>query len=513
MQNKRPRRQAIDNFVPTGSSLNGAEYRNARRFPDVGVTMSPYRNGPLDPTQSRRQHSTNTKAKPKRAKKRWTKKRIALLILLPFLLVGLWLGFKFGFNVSRIFNGNIFSIFSTTRLKGEDEGRVNILLAGNSADDPGHNGGELTDSIMIMSLDTRNNRAFLLSIPRDLYVSIPGYGSAKINEAYVIGKNNKFSEAAYPKGGMGLLEKTIYENLGVKTHYYALINYSALKESVDAVGGVTVNIDSGSSCGLYDPSTDWSTGGPLVDLSNGTHTLNGREALGLARARGDARGSCGYAKSDFARTENQRMLLLALKAKVFSTGVLANPLKVSKLFDALGKNVKTDMQLSEVRRLNDLMSKVGSNQIKSYGLDDINGKNYLMNYRTATGQSALVPAAGPDDFTEIKQAIRKLMSTNKVAIESANVVLLNGTDTYGLAGENEDLLERKNVTVSAIADARENSTKSYIIVANKANKSATLELLKSIYGPNVRTNNPYKSQYSDANFIVVLGDDRIALAN
>lgn len=528
---KRPRRQAIDNFIPTGRPLGQAPPR--QRFPDVGMTMSPYRpaigHSPIQasqptaayrpaqsPTlpQSGRRHKRRRRQlghdnQPRHRRWRWTKKRIALLILLPFILLGLWLGIKFAINAVKIFDGNIFGIFSTTRLKGENEGRVNILLAGNSADDAGHNGAELTDSIMIMSLDTHNNRAFLLSVPRDLYVNVGSYGHKKINEAYVTGQQKHFSASGYPNGGMGLLEQTIYQNLGIRTQYYALIDYSALRQSVNAVGGVDITIHSSDPRGLYDPSIDWKTHGPLVKLSNGRHHLNGEQALDLARARGDAYGSYGYGESDFLRTENQRKLLIALKDKATSTSTLINPLKLTKLSDSLGNNVKSDMTLSEVHRLYDLTKKIDSGQIKSYGLNDLNGKNYLASYRTPLGQSALVPAAGLDNFSDIKQALRRLTSNNPVAKESADVVLLNGTEEYGLAAKNETMLEGRNVSVSAIADSRDPARSTYIINASGTSKPATLKLLEAVYGDHVTTANPYGTKY-EADFIVVLGDDRVA---
>lgn len=469
--------------------------------------MTGYR-GTISSGRTARPGRGAAKAKPKH--RRWSKKRIAFFVALPFLLLFLWLGLKFGFNAARIFGGNFFSIFTTTQLKGEDTGRVNFLLAGNSADDKGHNGANLTDSIMIFSLDTKNNKGFLLSIPRDLYVNIDGYGYAKINEAYVAGQQEHFSEPGYPNGGMGLLEKTIDDNLGIKTQYYALVNYSALRDAVNAVGGVDFTVKSDNPRGLYDPSTDWTTHGPLVDLSNGTHHLNGEQALDLARARGDAPGSYGYGNSDFTRTQNQRQLLVALKSKVFTTGVLANPVKLSNLFDTLGRNVRTDMKLSEVRRLYDLMKKVDNQKIKSYGLNDLNGKNYLASYRTTRGESALIPAAGLDNFSQIKQALRRLMSSSKIAQESANVVVLNGTDTYGLAGKNEATLASHNITVAAIGDASSTASRTYIINVAGSTMPATLKVLKSIYGTHVVTSNPYKARFQDADFIVVLGDDKVA---
>src|SRR5258708_30037544 len=108
---------------------------------------------------------------------------------------------------------------------------------------------------------------------------------------------------------MGLLAEVIQQNLGIKTNYYALINYNALKDGVNAVGGIGVNIQSSDPRGLYDPSIDWSTHGPLVKLKNGVQHLNGEQALDLARARGDAYGSYGFARSDFDRTQNQRMMM------------------------------------------------------------------------------------------------------------------------------------------------------------------------------------------------------------
>jgi LCP family protein required for cell wall assembly len=313
---------------------------------------------------------------------------------------------------------------------------------------------------------------------------------------------------------MGLLEKTINDTIGVRTQYYALINYAALRDAVNAVGGVDFTVKSTDPRGLYDGNIDWVTHGPLVRLSNGRHHLNGEQALDLSRARGDPPApSYGFANSDFTRAQNQRQLLIALKGKVLSAGTLANPIKVSSLFDSLGRNVTTDMELSEARRFIDLIKKDDDNQIKSYGLNDINGKNYLMSYRTLGGESALVPAAGLDDFSEIQQVLHKLMSTNKVSLESANVVVLNGTDVYGLAGKNETMLENRNISVSAVADARAPATKTYIINVAGKSKPATLRELKNLYGTKVTKSNPYKGKYQHADFIVVLGNDRVASLN
>jgi len=346
---------------------------------------------------------------PSKPKWKTAMKRMLIILLILAALSGLWVGWKFVSNSIKVFGWQgILDLFRTTKLKGEDEGHVNILLAGNSADDPGHGGAELTDSIMIASINTKDKTGYLLSIPRDLYVDIPGHGYAKINEAYQDGQEDKFSESGYADGGMGLLEKTISERFGIDFQYYALVNYTALEQSVEAVGGITVNIESTDPRGLYDPSRDLQTGGPLVKLPNGQVALNGRQALDLARARGHARGSYGYGQGDFVRTQNQRKVLLGIKDKATSITTLSNPVKLGQLLDSLGDNLVTDLRSGEVKRLYQLSKDIPSSKIQSASLNDADGKNLLDFYTNRSGQSTLVPAAGIDDYSEIQAYITKL---------------------------------------------------------------------------------------------------------
>lgn len=333
--------------------------------------------------------------------KRWLR-RLFILIVIIVLLIGAWVGWK-AYSNSRKLGTDIFSLFDTSRLKGEDRGHVNILLAGNSVDDPGHGGAELTDSIMVASVNTTNNTAFILSIPRDMYVEIPGYGYSKINAAYVYGENEGFKEEGYPEGGMGLLQKTLTEVLGIPIDYYALVNYGAFRDGVNAVGGITVTIDSDSRYGLYDPNAN-------LKLPNGQVNLDGTTALNLARARGDGYGSYGFPQSDFDRTQNQRMMALALREKALSAGVLTNPLKVGDLFDTLGNNVQTDLSLGNMRRLATITKDIPSSSIQSASLNDANGENLLKSYTTRDGQSALVPALGLDDYTAIQAYVQELLN-------------------------------------------------------------------------------------------------------
>lgn len=437
-----------------------------------------------------------------------TRKRVLLTMLVILLAGGGWLGGKFLYNAHKLFGGNIFSAFTSTKLRGEDVGRVNILLAGNSADDPGHNGASLTDSIMVISIDTRNNKAFLLSLPRDLWVHIPGDGHEKINGAYVVGEAEDFDESGYPKGGMGQLEQVVSQSLDIPIDYYALVDYNALRQSVDAVGGVDFTVKSTDPRGLYDPNIDWTTKGPLVKLTNGKHHLDGREALNLARARGDSYRSYGFAGSDFDRTENQRDLLVALKTKAVSAGTLANPAKLSSLSDAIGNNVKTDFKLNEVRRLYDISKKIDSKNIKSLSLNDANGKSLLASYGTPQGQSALIPAAGIDDFSDIQAFVRRQTSSNQIVQEGAKLVVLNGTTSNGLGAKVKKQLTSKQYIVDEVGDSINSAQANTVIIDNSSGKkSGTKKALVKLFGNHVTTQNPYVYKY-DADFIIVLGTDQ-----
>lgn len=483
------------------------------------MTLSSYTNTAATPLEAgSRQTAPKIDAIPgkprrfRRLRSLFTWKRGLALVGIIALLIGGWLGFKFVYNAAKVFHGNIFSALGTTKLQGEDQGRVNILLAGNSADDAGHQGADLTDSIMIISINTKDNTAFMLSVPRDLWVEIPGYGHAKINEAYVDGEEENFNESGYFGGGMGLLQKVIQDNFNINLNYYGLIDYNAFRDMVNAVGGINYTVQSPNPRGLYDPSIDYTTHGPLVRLTNGVHTLNGQQALDLARARGDAYGSYGFPQSDFDRTAHQRQMLLALRSKALSTGVLANPIKLSSLMDAVGKNVKTNFSLSEVHRLYDIGKNITAANIQSIGLNSVNGKDLLASYTSPSGQSALIPATGLDDFSAIQAYLQKLTSNDPVVKEGASVVLLNATDTYGLAAKASKTLTAKGLTVITTGDASTNQAGSTIIDLSNGKDPATRKLLTSLYGNAVTTTNPYGTTYQ-ANFIVVLGADQAAASS
>lgn len=480
----------------------------AGQFPGIGMTLRNYQYDPRD-RYKRSAQTVVLKGRWARFKRKITRKRAAIACGLVVAAVALFVGGKFLYNLHKLFGGNIFGLFDTTRLRGEDRGHVNILLAGNSADDPGHNGANLTDSIMLISIDTRHNTAFMLSVPRDLWVQVGDNGYEKINAAYVTGQGNGFSQSGYPKGGMGQLEQVVSQDLNVPIDYYALIDYKALKDAVNAVGGINLTIHTDDPRGLYDPDIDYATNGPLVNLTNGTHHLNGEQALDLARARGDAYGSYGFNDADFDRTEHQREMLVALKEKAVSLGTLSNPNKLSKLFDAIGSNVHTDFKPPEVHRLYDITKNIKGNNIRSLSLNNAGGMDLLSSYAAPGGQSALIPAAGIDNFYDIQSFVNRQMSSNPIIREGADVVVLNGTATDGLATKAKNKVKAKNIIVSQVGDAPGSHPTTLIIDASDGSDPSTLGALKHMFGSNVTKNNPYAG-VNNADFIVIVGNDQIA---
>lgn len=432
-------------------------------------------------------------------------KRAGMILGILVLLGGAWFGFKFYKNIAKLTGDKnpfaLLSVFHPVPLQSQN-GRVNILVAGNSADDPGHNGANLTDSIMELSIDTQNNTALMLSIPRDLWVNIPGYGYGKINQAY-------------PDGGMNLLAQVVQRDLGITSDYHVLVNYQAFEDLVNAVGGISIDIQSTDPRGIYDPSIDYTTRNccALAKYPNGWVTLNGHQALDLARARGDPSPygiAYGFPDGDFDRTEHQRQMLMAVKDKADQTSVIANPFKVSALFDAVGNNITTNLKLDEIETLYTYMKKINDNNIASYNVNTLKGGNTTMlaNYTSPDGQAALIPAAGLNDFSQIQAQIQRIMSSSPLARENATVEVLNGTAVNGLAGFQQNLLTSKGMTVS-VADSPVNQATNTIIDNSQGKMPNTLAYLKKQYNASIVTNASLTDTYPDANFILILGQSSV----
>jgi len=284
--------------------------------------------------------------------------------------------------------GSAADLFVPKALNHEDAGRVNILLAGNSFDDEGHEGAALTDSIMVASMDITTSHITLISIPRDLWVDYGGH-QMRINAVFPYAASG--TQGADSLGnwrlGMSALGSVAQKITGLHIDQYALVGYTALKDMVDAVGGIDVVIATGDPRGLYDANVD-------LTLPAGPAHLDGTDTLKLARARNHPMpGKKSYGiNSDWGRAENQRMILAALLAKVKTTPALANPAAIVSIFDSIAANVRTDLTVSQIRRVFDLASKSGA--ITSVSIKGDDKTVLLVDYTTDTGADTVIPAAG-----------------------------------------------------------------------------------------------------------------------
>lgn len=321
---------------------------------------------------------------PKR-RRRWVRWLVAgvLVVVLALGGVAAFLLQRTGSALSKSSTGgSVTDLLKSDPLNGQSTGRVNILLAGNSADDPGHEGAELTDSIMVASFNTTTHALTLVSVPRDLWVVHNGTGQ-KINSVVT-------------QGGMAALAGVVEQVTGLHIDQQVLVDYRALKQAVDAVGGVDVTIASNDKRGIYDANTG-------LRLANGVQHLNGDQALQLARSRNDpvpGKVSYGLPNGDFDRTKYQRAIVEAILRQASSTSTLTNPQRLAELIDTVGANVRTDLKASQMNTAIQL-GRASSTVTGVSILGDANAP-LLVDYTGTGGQSALAPAAGVGVYSGIK---------------------------------------------------------------------------------------------------------------
>lgn len=329
--------------------------------------------------------------------------RAALIFILVFFLVIGYFGYRLYSAGDGVFGGSLLTALTKNDpLQVDKYGRTNFLIFGTSEDDEGHSGKLLADSIMVLSVNPETYEANTISIPRDLWVKYPEnctVGSeGKINATYFCGINNGKSEQDASLD----LAKVVSTVIGTDVQYYAKINYSVVRDSVNALGGIEVVINSSDSRGIYDKATD-------LTLPNGVVVLDGEQALDLARAR-NAKGGYGLPRSNFDREKNQQLILKAMQDKAKSTGILANPLNITRLSESIGDNIVTNVPSSQLKSILDLSKNTQSSNIET--IDLVSKENPLLKTAPINGQSAVVPVAGVFNYSQIHALIEQEFTTN-----------------------------------------------------------------------------------------------------
>ena len=422
----------------------------------------------------------------KRAKRRKRIKRFILFTLLFLLIAG---GAIFAYLATRAGKISTNPFNFSTKLKGEDEGRVNILLLG--VGDPGHDGETLADTNMVVSLDTKNNKVALISIPRDTKVSIPGEGYHKINNAHALGELKK------PPQGIELAQKTVEDTLDIPIHYYVRANFSGLKQAVDAVGGIDIDVKEA----LNDPEypcdkNEWKSCG--FKLKAGPTHMDGATALKYARCR---KGNCG---DDFGRALRQQEVLRKVQEKAGSMETLSDPKKLGALIETAANNIKTNMSLTEMQRAYDLSKKIDKENI----IDIVFSTKPNGFLKQDPSSSDLLPVAG--NFDEIQRFVAKVFEVGALWSEGANVVIENGTATVGLAGKLQIKLVNAGVPVQilAITNAKtKDYTTSQIIDYSGGTKPHTVKYFEDLLG--VKATQPAEGakKLGNQDITIILGAD------
>jgi LCP family protein required for cell wall assembly len=367
-------------------------------------------------------------------KKRWLK--ITLIILAILFVAGGIVAFKAGYILNKVSTkGGLFSslIHSVPgvgdTIKGEKEGRINILLLGMRGENV-TGGGLLADTIMVASIKPGENKVAMISIPRDLYVKVPGTeNQEKINAVYAHGVERG------KQGGIEDMERVVGEITGLDMHYGVAINFKGFTDLVDAIGGIEITLDKpfneleqfsqehvcdGDKGGVFTKPTGKyeykknergkivaqyplcinnspECGGDFL-LPAGVNKLNGEKALCYARAR--------YQSSDFERAKRQQIVIQKIKDKAVSVGTLTSFEKVNAVMDALGDNVRTDMQAWEMKQAFSVYQKMESPQIIQRVLED--SEEGLLYAPQSTNGAGYILLPRGDNYDRIKNMFQNV---------------------------------------------------------------------------------------------------------
>lgn len=384
-----------------------------------------------------------TDQKVQRGVKRWVKKHT--ILTLGLIIVGL-IFFK-GF-VGAASMGNPFSLKHivvssvSNGVETDVQGHTNILLIGVGGE--GHDGENLTDTMIIASIDKKNKLVPMLSVPRDFFVDneVVGWGT-RINGVY----EYIYDDTGDSAFAMGELIGELELITDIDIHYYAKIDFQGFEDIVDAIGGVDVSLEED----IYDPYYPAPPGLGYTQetfyLEAGDHTLDGKTALKFARSR--------YTTSDFDRARRQQELIDAIRQKATSVGFLLNPNKIKNTLEAVSNNFETDMTLTEMLHLASLASDFDSSSILSEVYNDeayrTGGFLYTPERAAYGGAFVLVPFS--DDLIEMQTFANLYFYESQIFVDQVPIQVLNGTGTESVAGLTKMHLSRYGLNVVDASNA------------------------------------------------------------
>ncbi len=297
------------------------------------------------------------------------KNKLFIIIFLLILAIAIFFGAsKFlgaAENIYEFENASKAEIISQLRkiftpgdieLRKSQNGETNILFLGIAG--PGHNGENLTDTIIILTIFQDQKKATINSMPRDLYVELPeNQYWGKINAVYARDAKNN------PKKGIKTLSEEIKKITGLPVNYYVIVNFEGFKKIVDLVDGIDYTLEED----LYDPTfPNNNFGYDPLNIKAGTYHLDGELALKLSRSRHTLKG-------DFSRIERQHKIIKLLKEKIEKNNFWDNFFKITDILNIIGENVKTDISLPQMQKLSAIAKNIAEVQSKIPNTDLENG--------------------------------------------------------------------------------------------------------------------------------------------
>jgi LCP family protein required for cell wall assembly len=350
--------------------------------------------------------------------------------------------------------------------------RITVLLIGlDYRDWTAGEGAPRSDSMILLTIDPLSKTAGILSIPRDLWVNIPGFGYSRINTAYSSGEGSKL-----PGGGPELARKTVEQVIGVPIQYYAQIDFYTFVEFIDLIGGIEIYNDEDLRLDPVGTGKD-----KIILKCCGPRKLNGEKALAYARFRKDKEG-------DIARAERQQKVILAIRDKVLSPENFPVLLgKAQQFYEEFSAGIKTNMPFDVAIQLGVLAKDIPVESIKRgvidytmVTLDDVilNGANAnimkpmpdkirVLRDEVFTSGGALSPLAAQGDPTALMQA------------DGARVRILNGSFSPGLDVNTGNYLLTQGVQVTEVGSADRAYDQTTVILYSP--KLYTLKYFQSLF--------------------------------
>jgi LCP family protein required for cell wall assembly len=339
--------------------------------------------------------------------------------------------------------GNSNTPISTPQLTPWDGvGRVTVLLLGlDYRDWQANEKYSRSDTMILLTLDPLNKTAGILSIPRDMWVAIPGFDHGKINTAYYLGD-------AYhlPGGGPGLAVKTVEQFLGVPINYYAQIDFDAFVQFIDELGGVKIDVPNKITIDLLGAGSQ-----TKKTLQPGVQTLPGQWALAYARNRYTQNG-------DFDRARRQQQVIMGIRDRVLNLNML--PTLISKaptLYAQLSSGIHTNMSVDDAIKLALLVKDIPKGNIKQGVFD----QNYVLYGWSPDNLSILLPI--PDKIHLLRDEIFTGSGVfspqatgndqQRMQAEGGSLAVYNGSGVTGLAQRTADYLKSQGANVTQVAEA------------------------------------------------------------